>query len=71
MNVTVPRLLQNSSPRHRWNPVYPPGKPGKPHPVDCALSGDAEIDAKAGKKKQKKTKKKQSRQSHAHKTNPM
>ena len=33
----------NLSLRHRWNPVYPPGKPGKPHPVGCALSGDAEM----------------------------
>lgn len=29
---------------HRWNPEYPPGKPGKPHPVGCALNGEAEIE---------------------------
>jgi hypothetical protein len=29
--------------RHqRWNPEYPPGKPGKPHPVGCALNGDGD-----------------------------
>jgi hypothetical protein len=50
MNISHYRLV-TSSPRHRWYPVYPPGKPGKPHPVGCALNGDAEIEAKAEKKK--------------------
>ena len=40
---------QSLQTRHRWNPVYPPGKPGKPHPVDCAVSGDAEKVPKAEK----------------------
>lgn len=30
----------------RWNPEYPPGNPGKPHPVGCALNGEAEIEIK-------------------------
>lgn len=29
--------------RQRWNPEYPPGNPGKPHPVGCALNGEAKF----------------------------
>jgi hypothetical protein len=43
-------VITCSTSHQRWNPEYPPGKPGKPHPVGCALSGEATINNK--KKKQ-------------------
>jgi hypothetical protein len=43
LQKTERSVITRSTSHQRWNPEYPPGKPGKPHPVGCALSGEATI----------------------------